>query len=77
MTSVGRNWCRWEKNIIFTLKETGRNGVQKINLATYWYKRHNFVNLLGAIRIHKRQEISRLTEEFLAFQRLCSKQYAT
>jgi len=27
MTPLGRNWCRWEENIILSLKEVGRNGV--------------------------------------------------
>ena len=27
MTPLGRNWGRWEENIIFSLKEIGRNGV--------------------------------------------------
>ena len=27
MTPLGRNWCRWEENIIFFRKEIGRNGV--------------------------------------------------
>jgi hypothetical protein len=38
MTTLGRNWCRWEVNIIFDLKEIGRNGVDKINLAMRRYK---------------------------------------
>jgi len=32
MTSLGRNWCRWEENI-FNLKETGRNGVDSGTLS--------------------------------------------
>jgi hypothetical protein len=27
MTPLGRNWCRWEENIILSLKEVRRNGV--------------------------------------------------
>jgi hypothetical protein len=27
MTPLGRKWCRWEENIIFSLNEMGRNGV--------------------------------------------------
>jgi len=33
MTPLGRNWCRWEENIIFSCKETGRNVVDRVNLA--------------------------------------------
>jgi hypothetical protein len=33
MTPLGRKWCRWEENITFTLKETGRNVVDRIILA--------------------------------------------
>jgi hypothetical protein len=27
MTPLGRNWGRWEENIIFTLKKIRRNGM--------------------------------------------------
>jgi len=40
MISLGRNWCRWEENIIFYLKEVGRNGEDGINLAMHWDEWH-------------------------------------
>jgi hypothetical protein len=73
MILLGRNWYRWEENSILNLKAIGRNGVGKFNLATHTYKWYIFVSMLQAIRFQKRQEISRLTKELLAFQRLCSK----
>jgi hypothetical protein len=58
MTSLGRNWCSWEENILFTLKEMGRNVVDRINLAVYWDKWHALLEMSQDIRFHKRQENS-------------------
>jgi len=58
MTPLGRNWCRWEENITFSLKEMGRNIVDRINLAMDWDKWHAVVNMSRNIRFQKRQDIS-------------------
>jgi hypothetical protein len=34
MTPHGRNWCRWEENIIFNIKEIGWN--DKTGLIWLW-----------------------------------------
>ena len=57
-TQLGRNWCRWEENITFDLKEIERNGVDVIKLATERDKWHTRVNMSWKIRFYKRQDIS-------------------
>jgi len=54
--------------IVFTLKEKGRNVVDSINSAMDMDEWHALVDMSRAIRFHKRQDISRLSEELLAFQ---------
>ena len=56
------------EKIIFTLKEIGRNGVDRINLALDRDEWHTLVEMSQAISFHKRQDISSLSEELLAFQ---------
>jgi hypothetical protein len=58
MTSLGRNWCSWEENILFNLEEMGRKVVDRINLAMDWDEWHALVDMSQDIRFHKRQEIS-------------------
>jgi hypothetical protein len=58
MTTLGRNWSRWEENITFSLKEMGRNVVDRINLAMDWDEWHACVNMSRNIRFYKRQDIS-------------------
>jgi hypothetical protein len=58
MTSIGRNWCRWDENILYTLKEMGRKVVNRINLVMDWDKWHALVDISQDIRFHNRQEIS-------------------
>jgi hypothetical protein len=77
MTLLGRNWCSWEENIIFSLKEIGRNVVDRINSAMDRDNWHALVDMSQDIRFHKTQEISWLSEELLAFQKLCYMQYAS
>jgi hypothetical protein len=55
---LGRNWCKWEENISFSLKEIGRNGVGMINLAKEKDKWHTIVNMSWKNRFYKRQDIS-------------------
>jgi hypothetical protein len=45
MTSLGRNWCSWEENILFTLKEMGRKVVDRINLVMDWDEWHALVDM--------------------------------
>ena len=40
MISLGKNWYRWEENIVFNLKEIRMNGVDGINLAMHWDEWH-------------------------------------
>jgi hypothetical protein len=58
MTSLGRNWCRWKENNLFTLKEMGRKVVDRINLAMDWDEWHGLADMSQDIRFHNRQEIS-------------------
>jgi hypothetical protein len=58
MTPLGGNWCRREENIIFRLKDTGRNDVDRINSAMDSDEWHALVDMSQAIRFHKRQDIS-------------------
>jgi len=43
MTSLGRNWCRWEENITFILKETGSNGVDSGSFLWTCHKPSGFI----------------------------------
>ena len=49
---------RWEENIIFNLKQIGRNGADRINFATDRDMWHTLVNMSQVIRFHKMQKIS-------------------
>jgi len=51
--------------------------VDRINSAVDRDKWHALVDMSQDMRFHKRQEISLLSEELLAFQRLCYMQYAS
>jgi hypothetical protein len=73
-TTLGRKWSRGEENITFGLREIKLNGVYMIKLVTERDKWHTLVNMLRKIRFCKMQDISRLSEQLLGFQRLCSKQ---
>jgi len=52
MTPLGRNWCSWEENIIFSLKERGRNVVDRINLGMDRDKWHALVDMSQDMRFH-------------------------
>jgi len=52
MTPFGRNWCSWEENTIFSLKEIGRNVVDRINSAMDRDKWHALVDMLQDMRFH-------------------------
>jgi len=52
MTPLGRNWCSWEENTIFSLKEIGRNVVDRINSAMDRDKWHALVDMSQDMRFH-------------------------
>jgi hypothetical protein len=52
MTSLGRNLCSWEENILYTLKEMGRKAVDRINLVMDLDEWHALVDMSQDIRFH-------------------------
>jgi len=52
MKLLGRNWCSWEENNIFSLKEIGRNVVDRTNSAVDRDKRHALVDMSQDMRFH-------------------------
>jgi hypothetical protein len=57
-TPFGRNRCRWEKNIILDLKETGWEDGDWINLAMDRVRWQALCKQLRTFRLHKTQEFS-------------------